>query len=143
MSFPNINPNMPVGTQRPQVLDDEIRQLKADVMQALKEISGYPTTSCVVIPTWTTSTRPDATVRDGMIGFNSDTGYFEQSVNGAWASLITNATNSLTVGGIRLTISTTAPSSPQNAKELWFDLSNNLWKTYNGDAWISTRAVFA
>lgn len=141
MSFPNINQNTPVGTQRPQVLDDELRQLKSDVIQSFKEISGFPNVNCIVLPTWTTSTRPDATVKEGMIGWNSDTGCFERSTGTGWISINPNANNALTVGGVRVTISDTAPTSPQNKKELWFNLSNNLWYTYNG-GWIPSRAVF-
>lgn len=51
--------------------------------------------------------------------------------------------NSDTVGGIRLTISGTQPSNPQNNKELWIDISNRLVKTYISNAWVSMCAVYA
>jgi hypothetical protein len=47
-----------------------------------------------------------------------------------------------TVGGIRITISSSSPSNPTNDKEIWFNTSDRLIYIYNG-AWIPMRAVFA
>ena len=45
-------------------------------------------------------------------------------------------------GGIRITIGPTAPSSPKNSKEVWFDTANTLVKIYQNNSWISYGAVY-
>jgi len=45
------------------------------------------------------------------------------------------------IGGVRVTVGTTAPSSPVNNKELWFDTTNGLVKFYISSAWVSAGAV--
>lgn len=61
------------------------------------------------------------------------------------ADYATSAGNSATVGGIRITIGTTAPSSPVNNKELWFDTNSGVLdlKAYTGGAWVRTHGVWS
>lgn len=47
-----------------------------------------------------------------------------------------------TVGGIRFTVGSSAPSSPVNYKDVWFDTSNKLLKVYYGSAWVAFGAVW-
>lgn len=142
MSFPNININTPIGTQRPNVLDDEIRQLKQDVITSMQEISGYPNVACVVLPAWSTENRPTGTLKERLIGFNTTTGKIEVVSNGVFSNLPLVSDNADKVGGVRVTISTTAPSNPQVDKELWFDKTNKLWKLYDSNGWYSAGAVY-
>lgn len=51
--------------------------------------------------------------------------------------------NSDTVGGIRFTVGSSAPSSPTNYKNVWFDTSNKLVKVYYGNRWVPFNAVYA
>lgn len=48
-----------------------------------------------------------------------------------------------TVTGIRFTIGGTAPSSPKNNKEVWFDTSTRLIKVYTNNAWMPFSAVWS
>lgn len=50
--------------------------------------------------------------------------------------------NAETVGGIRITIGTTAPSNPQPDKELWIDTSQRVPKVYTSNGWFGVRAVY-
>lgn len=47
-----------------------------------------------------------------------------------------------TVGGIRVTIGSSEPPSPQNNKEIWFDTNTMTIKAYKGGKWESFGAVF-
>ena len=60
------------------------------------------------------------------------------------ADYATNAGNAATVGGIRITIGTTAPTDPVNNKELWFDTNSKVKdiKAYVGGTWIRTHGVW-
>lgn len=56
-------------------------------------------------------------------------------------TFIAGGGNSDTVGGIRITIGTTAPENPQNDKEFWVNMSNRASYVYlNG--WLPCRAAF-
>jgi hypothetical protein len=65
-----------------------------------------------------------------------------EDLNNKPTKLPADGGDSDTVGGIRITISSTAPANPNNLKELWLDTSNWTIKTYN-DGWITSRAAFA
>lgn len=61
-------------------------------------------TDGVTFPSWTTASRPSAPTV-GQMGYNTTTGLFDQYVNGAWVSGLTNASqsipfNALPVGSI-------------------------------------------
>lgn len=43
--------------------------------------------------------------------------------------------NAATVGGIRITINSSAPTSPSNNKEIWIDTNDLVLKIYVGGAW--------
>lgn len=58
-------------------------------------------------------------------------------------TFIAGGGNSDTTGGIRFTISSTAPSSPTNNKDVWFDTTNKLIKVYTNDTWVPFNAVWA
>ena len=53
------------------------------------------------------------------------------------------STDAKTVTGIRFTIGASAPASPVNNKDVWFDTANRLLKVYTGNTWIPFRAVYA
>ncbi len=48
-----------------------------------------------------------------------------------------------TVTGIRFTIGGTAPTSPKNEKEVWFDTSTRLVKIYTNNSWMLFSAVWS
>lgn len=48
-----------------------------------------------------------------------------------------------TVTGIRFTIGGTAPLSPKNNKEVWFDTSTRLVKVYTDNTWMLFSAVWS
>lgn len=48
-----------------------------------------------------------------------------------------------TVTGIRFTIGTSAPSSPKNDKEVWFNTSKKLIYVYTSNAWTAFSAVWS
>ena len=54
-----------------------------------------------------------------------------------------NGGDSDTVGGIRFTVGTAAPSNPVNDKDVWFDTANKLVKVYTNNAWVAFNAVYA
>lgn len=58
-------------------------------------------------------------------------------------SLAANGGNSDTVGGIRFTVGSTAPSNPTNNKDVWFDTTNKLIKVRISGNWVSFNAVYA
>jgi hypothetical protein len=64
------------------------------------------------------------------------------SLNNRPTSMPANGGNSATVGGIRFTCGSSAPSGPTNLKDVWFDSANLLVKIYNG-GWKSLYAVYA
>ncbi len=45
-------------------------------------------------------------------------------------------------GGIRITIGSSAPSSPRNNKEIWVDTANLVIKTYTSGNWEIVGAAF-
>lgn len=51
-------------------------------------------------------------------------------------------TPSVNIAGFRLTYSATAPSSPQNGKELWIDMANRVMKIYESGAWVTLGAAY-
>lgn len=58
-------------------------------------------------------------------------------------TFIAGGGNADTVGGIRITVNASAPSSPTNNKDVWFDTTNKLVKVYTGGAWVAFNAVYA
>ena len=80
------------------------------------------------------------------------TGLANIAKSGSWADLsnipqfvqnVVNGThNAATVGGIRLTIANTAPSNPQNNRELWFDTNQMVINVYVNNVWAKLGAVF-
>lgn len=58
------------------------------------------------------------------------------------SSLPANGGNSATVNGVRVTISTNAPSNPKIDKELWINPSNALPYIYTNKGWVACGAVW-
>lgn len=71
---------------------------------------------------------------------------------GSWTDLVNvpsrirdveNGTyDAATVGGIRITISSSAPSNPKSNKELWIDTANYVVKIMVGSSWQIVGAAF-
>lgn len=59
------------------------------------------------------------------------------------STFIAGGGNSDTVGGIRISIRASAPSSPKNDKEIWIDTDNFAIKTYHGSQWVICRGAYA
>jgi hypothetical protein len=95
MAFPILDPTTPVGTQRPGVLDDELRLLKSNLIEILGKISGYPNNIGLVGTTWTNATKPTTNLVNGLEGYNSDLGYTEyyDSATSTWKQKTVKATH--------------------------------------------------
>lgn len=70
------------------------------------------------------------------------TGEFSDLLNIPSTCYIAERGNCDTVGGIRFTVGMSAPASPKNDKDVWFDLSTRLIKVYSSDAWVPFSAVW-
>ncbi|MBP2651354.1 MAG: microcystin dependent protein [Firmicutes bacterium] len=89
MAFTDIDATTPTGTQKGNVLDDQIRELKTDIETNLAAIANYPGSSTPALRTavWDTDGRPSgADLVDGVTGYNSDYGCDEHydEANTAW-----------------------------------------------------------
>jgi hypothetical protein len=77
MTWDVIDVATPDGDSKKKFGDDYIRELKTQVVNCLKEISHYPTTSTPRTAVWTTSTRPTSGLVDRLSGFNDTLGVRE------------------------------------------------------------------
>lgn len=68
------------------------------------------------------------------------TGSFPDLLNIPSTCYIAERGNCDTVGGIRITVGSSAPSGPNNNKDVWFDTANKLVKVYYGNKWNIFRA---
>ena len=59
------------------------------------------------------------------------------------SSLPANGGNSDTVNGVRLTVSTSAPSNPKIDKEVWINPNSRLINIYTNKGWESLHAIWA
>jgi hypothetical protein len=55
--------------------------------------------------------------------------------------VVNNVYNAFTVGGIRITINSTAPANPKDNKEIWIDNVNYIVNIYKS-GWIKLGAVY-
>ena len=76
---------------------------------------------------------------DGTLAANSDTRVPSQKAIVTFVNAISGG-----VSGVRMTIGTTAPASPVNNKDIWFDTTGGslLIKVYSGSAWIANRTTY-
>lgn len=77
MTWDVIDVATPDGDSKKKFGDDYIREFKTQVVNCLKEISHYPTTSTPRTAVWTTSTRPTSGLVDRLSGFNDTLGVRE------------------------------------------------------------------
>ena len=70
------------------------------------------------------------------------TGSFTDLLNIPSTCYIAERGNCDTVGGIRITIGNSAPSNPQNYKDLWFDTANKYVQVYYGGKWQPFSAIW-
>lgn len=47
-----------------------------------------------------------------------------------------------TINDIRITLGSSSPSNPKNNKDIWFDTTNRVIKSYEGNTWVIYRAAF-
>lgn len=143
MAYTNIDHSRPLGSEKGNVLDDAERETRLWAKQVFGEISGFPDIVAVIMPTWNTAGRPQGVLKESLMGYNSEVKSIETVQGGAWTRLELVATDSDTVsGGIRITISSNAPSSPVIDKELWIDKSSNIMKIYTSSGWVGLGAVY-
>lgn len=70
------------------------------------------------------------------------TGSFTDLLNIPSTCYIAERGNCDTVDGIRITIGPSAPANPNNYKELWFDTSIRIIKSFYNNTWTSFGAVY-
>ena len=63
-------------------------------------------------------------------------------LSGIPTTFIAGGGNADTVGGIRISISSTSPRNPTNFKDVWFDTSSMMVKVYADNEWKAFGAVF-
>jgi hypothetical protein len=50
--------------------------------------------------------------------------------------------NCNTINGVTITLGSSAPSNPQNLKNIWFDTNNKVIKFYSSGSWVIFGAAF-
>lgn len=83
---------------------------------------------------------------------NKVTGLNKIATTGLWSDVtnkpaqidqVVNGTyNAATVGGIRITVGTSAPTSPVDNKEVWFDTNEMIVKVRKAGAWQTMGAAY-
>lgn len=74
LAFPNIQTNVPVGTQMVSTIDDFERETRSWLKQCMQQISGYPDLDTITVKGWTNSTRPSANPSTNyLVGYNTQT----------------------------------------------------------------------
>ncbi|MBD5584784.1 MAG: hypothetical protein HDQ88_06860 [Clostridia bacterium] len=83
---------------------------------------------------------------------NKVTGLNKIATSGNWADLsnkpaqidqVVNGTyNAATVGGIRFTVGTSAPTAPADNKDVWFDTNDMIVKVRKGGQWQTLGAAY-
>lgn len=143
MAYTNIDHSRPLGSEKGNILDDAVRETRLWAKQVFSEISGFPDIVAVIMPRWSTAERPVGALKENLMGYNSETKSIETVQDSAWTRLPLIAIDSDTVsGGVRVTISSTAPTSPVINKELWFDLTEEVIKIYISTGWKRWGAAY-
>lgn len=59
-------------------------------------------------------------------------------------TIVNNVTQTVStqLGSVRISVGPTAPPSPKEDKEFWWNTLNNLPCRYAGGAWVYTNAVY-
>ena len=102
MAWPNIDPTVPLGTEKKKFGDDRIREAKQHLVDGLQAISNYSpggTAPALRTAVWTTATRPTgANLVDRVTGYNTDLGYEEyyDAATESWKSKTPPATHAHT-----------------------------------------------
>lgn len=141
-NFPSIDKDRPQGNEKGNVLDDMIRETRTWAENVFGMISGYPDQVAVILPIWTTGTRPVGVLKEFLMGYNTDLKQLEVVQNGQWGALPLVSTDAAMVAGCRFTISDTAPASPVEGKEFWVDTANNCIKIFKNGGWAITGAAY-
>ena len=71
MVFTEIIETTPLGTDKGQILDENIRAFKSAVARNFEQISGYPDNTALVTQAWTTAGRPTTGLKTGLFGWNT------------------------------------------------------------------------
>lgn len=92
MAFPEININLPVGTQMVSTIDDFERETRSWLKQCMQQISGYPDIETVTVKGWTTATRPSTNPSSNyLLGYNTQTSSLELvGTNGSAIEILSN-----------------------------------------------------
>ena len=129
MAFTDIDATRPVGSEKGKLLDDYIRELKAQVETNLQQISGYPNLTVLITQTWTTAGRPNINLVAGMFGYNTTLGALEHWTGSAWVSMgtapgHTHAGAEVTSAVANATLATTATTANNIPTS---DVGGNIW----------------
>ena len=84
----------------------------------------------LVLPTWTTGTRPTTNLNDGLMGLNLDTFVVESySLASGWINVLQpggyGAGNQIPTNGLILKLDATDTSSYSQGNNIWYDISGN------------------
>ncbi|MDT8900947.1 hypothetical protein [Anaeroselena agilis] len=142
MPFPDIDHSLPKGNQKGSILDDSIRETRLWAKTVFGLISGFPDIEAIILPVWDSASRPVGALKENLVGYNEELKQLETVQNGAWTPLALVVEDTEKVSGIRITIGTTAPTSPQIDKELWFDTGERITKVFTVNGWIKFSGVY-
>lgn len=105
-------------------------------------------TSRIVLPSWTTTTRPTTNLTNGILGFNTQTNQVESySTIAGWINVIKSSTTSVSkqipTNGLILRLDATESSSYVGSGSIWYDISgNNNNFNVNATAFNSANKYF-
>lgn len=126
MAFTVIAESTPLGTDKGQILDENIRAFKSAVARNFEQISGYPNSTALVTQNWTTAGRPTSGLAAGLFGWNTDTNTWDKYSGSSWETVGTTF-GTWTVSG--------RPSSPF-AGQFGYNTELNVIERYSGTAWV-------
>lgn len=126
MAFTVIAESSPLGTDKGQILDENIRAFKSAVARNFEQISGYPNNTALVTQSWPTAGRPTSGLVAGLFGWNTDTNTWDKYSGSSWE----------TVGATFGTWTVTGrPSSPFDG-QFGYNTELNVIERYSGSAWV-------
>jgi hypothetical protein len=126
MAFTEIIETTPLGTDKGQILDENIRAFKSAVARNLEQISGYPDSTALVTQSWSTAGRPTSGLAAGLFGWNTDTNSWDKYNGSAWE----------TIGGILAAWTVAGRPSAPFAGQFGYNTELSVVERYSGSAWV-------
>ena len=133
MAWPNIDVNVPTGSEKKKFGDDRIRESKQNTVDAMQAISNFTpagTQPALRTAVWTTATRPSgADLVDRVTGFNTDLALYERYdlTTTSWKAIASPGLSSWTVTG--------RPTSPYTG-QYGYNTDLAVIERWSGSAWV-------